>query len=336
MSLVSDMLSKVKITPPTRETPPGLKSDINQARRKKVDKKYKIALVLSVVAAFMIIVAALLFRIYVIKAGEPIAEDLNKLKSGRKSIAKDQKASETLSEKIEEALKTVPKKDEKPVITDKKDIIVKTPPPDLLTAALTQSDNSEKEKTGTSESADKKLAGLKDNKKVDKAEIPPVEENKEPEIGSKETYHYLYKASRSENDKDYLGAISIYNKILAVEPTNYIVMNKIASLLMKMNMWKESMDELRKSYKINKNYIPTLVNIGIVYANTENYSTAEKYFQKALAIDPINQDAIFSIAILYEKQNMDEKAAEFYSRLRKLGDARGNTGLERVLSYNGR
>ncbi|MDO8281779.1 MAG: tetratricopeptide repeat protein [Thermodesulfovibrionia bacterium] len=334
MSLVSDMLSKVKITPPMRETPPGLKSDINQARRKKVDKKYKIALVLSVVAAFMIIVSALLFRIYVIKAGEPIADDLNKLKSEHKSRTKDQKASETLSEKIEEALKTVPKKDEKPIIADKKDIIVKTPPPDLLTAALNESDKGDKEDSGTSESADKKPAGLKDNKKVDKAEIPPVEEEKEPGIGSKDTYHYLYKASRSEKDKDYLGAISIYNKILAVEPTNYIVMNKIASLLMKMNMWKESMDELRKSYKINKDYIPTLINIGIVYANTENYSTAEKYFQKALSLDPINQDAIFSIAVLYEKQNMDDKAAEYYSRLRKLGDTRGNTGLERILSYN--
>lgn len=332
MSLVSDMLSKVKITPPMRETPPGLKSDMNQARRKKVGKKYKIALVLSVVAAFMIIVSALLWRIYVIKAGEEIPENLNKLKGKHSAATKDKRESETLSEKIEEALKTAPKKVEKSVTADTKVITAETPPPDLLSAALTESDKAVQEKT--SGPIDTKPAGLKDTKTPDKEEAPVVEEEKEPEIGSKETYHFLYKASRSEMAKDYLGAIAIYNKILAVEPTNYIVMNKIASLLMKMNMWKESMDQLRKSYTINKEYIPTLINIGIVYATTENYSTSEKYFQKALAIDPINQDAIFSMAVLYEKQNMDDKAAEYYSRLRKLGDARGNTGLERILSYN--
>jgi Tfp pilus assembly protein PilF len=97
-------------------------------------------------------------------------------------------------------------------------------------------------------------------------------------------------------------------------------------------MWKEAMDELRNSYKLKKDYMPTLINIAIVYANTGNYARAEKYLQKALETDPINVDAIFSIALLYEKQQRLNNAAAYYARLQKLGDARGGLGLERVLN----
>jgi tetratricopeptide (TPR) repeat protein len=349
MSLVSDMLSKVKMPPPTRETPPGLRADITQARRKKVDKKYKAALAISIVAAFMIIVSAMLFRIYVVRGEEKIADDLHKLKSRHKARLAQKRKSETLSEKIEAALKEPPEKT--PPDTGKKKVFAKTPPPALLATAATKETDDDKAERDTEDDVkvkpsesklsdlDKKMQELRKKIKAEEKAAPPVEDVKEPEeekpavIGSKETYHFLYKASRSEKKNDYLGAISIYKKVLEVEPKNHIIMNKIASLLMKMGMWKEAMDQLRAGYKLKQDYVPALINIGIVYANTGNYSRAEKYLLKALAQDPINLDTIFSIALLYEKQLRYDKAEEFYTRLKKLGDGRGETGLERIRPY---
>jgi tetratricopeptide (TPR) repeat protein len=344
MSLVSDMLSKVKMQPPTRETPPGLRADISTAKRKKVGKTYKAALVLSIVAAFMIIVAAMLYRIYIAKGEAQIADDLHKLKNKRNERLATQKKSESLSKKIEAALNEPPKKT--PPDAGKK--TSKTPPPALLAAAGTdeaEGDEGEgankKVKTSGSKLSDldKRMKELQ--KEIDASgegtppteEVEVPEEEKPPVIGSKETYHFLYKASRSEKRNDNLEAISIYKKVLKVEPKNHIVINKIASILMKMGMWKEAMDQLRFGYKLKQDYIPTLINIGIVYANTGNYSRAEKYLIKALASDPINLDTIFSTALLYEKQLRYDKAAEFYTRLNKLGDARGESGLERIRSY---
>lgn len=339
MSLVSDMLSKVKMPPPPRETPPGLRADMNKAKREKVGKKYKVALAISIFAAFMIIVASLLFRIYVIKSGRPIPEDLYKLKSMHASRTANKRVSPSLNKKIEKALNAPPKIVKKvPPAPDKEKAVINTPPPSLLAALSTLDKVDDKETESPlrlkETVVDKMDQGMKDEKKAEDA--PAVEEEKGPVIGSKETYHYLYKASRSENKKDYLNAISIYEKIIEVEPENYIIMNKVASLLMNMGMWKESMDQLRKSYKIKKDYIPSLINIGIVYASTGNYSRAEKYLLKALAINPIDQNAIFSIALSYEKQRLYSKATGFYSRLKKLGDARGGPGLNRILSYTDR
>ncbi len=345
MSLVSDMLSKVSLPQPTRETPPGLRSDMNQAKKKKVDKKYKLALVASIVFAFMVIIGAMIFRIYVVKSGEHIPADLHKLKTAHKARQAKKGSSESLSEKIEYALLAAEKEKESLDSSkgpEKKKVFTKTPPPALVAAAAVEGE-------GTGEDAapgninplgivktSGKAVGLNDKTESPDtaeadAEAPAVIEEAMPVLGSKQTYHHLYKAIRSEKSNEYVNAIAIYDEILKIEPKNHIIMNKIASLLMKMDMWKEAMDRLRESYKLKDDYIPALINIGIVYANTGNYSRSEKYLHKALAADPIDVNAIFTMALLYEKQNRFNQAAAYYARLQKLGDPRGGSGLERVL-----
>ncbi|MBI4843502.1 MAG: tetratricopeptide repeat protein [Nitrospirae bacterium] len=332
MSLISDMLSKVKLPAPTRETPPGLRSDINQARQKKVGKKYKVALALSVIAGFLIITVAFLYQIYIVKAGDEIPENLHKLKSTEKRRA-TAKPQQTLSEKIEEALKEPPLKEKEADVDQKKSIFVKTPPPALLTEIVTA--DKESGDAGSTSAASGGDVIKEAGASAETGGLPvEVATATEPAIGSKDTYHLIYKADRSEKEQDYLTAIAMYENILKIEPTNHIIMNKIATLLMNMKMWKEAMDRLRESYKIKKDYIPSLINIGIVYANTGNYLKAEKFLLQALDLDPINQDAVFSTALLYEKEKNFGKAGEFYSRLGKLGDVRGMDGLTRVTNYS--
>lgn len=57
--------------------------------------------------------------------------------------------------------------------------------------------------------------------------------------------------------------------------------------------------EYKKALSKNNQLIVPLVNIGNVFLKQENYSEAEKYYQKVLARDPYNIEASNNLASLY-------------------------------------
>ncbi|MFN3479868.1 MAG: tetratricopeptide repeat protein, partial [Thermodesulfovibrionales bacterium] len=77
-------------------------------------------------------------------------------------------------------------------------------------------------------------------------------------------------------------------------------------------------------------YVPGLINMGIVLAKLGDVREAESYLLQSLTLEPDNRHAIFNIALLYEKEGNYEKAREYYLRLKQLGDARGVLGLDRI------
>lgn len=140
----------------------------------------------------------------------------------------------------------------------------------------------------------------------------------------------LYLARNYEQSGDFSKAVESYKKVLQIDPQNYKAMNKIAALFIKMNLWNESLGYLKNSLKLKDNYVPSLINLGIVYAKTGKDSEAERSFLRAISLDEDNHSAIFNIAVLYENQGAYDKALGYYKKLKNLGDKEGINGLQRL------
>ena len=100
--------------------------------------------------------------------------------------------------------------------------------------------------------------------------------------------------------------------------------------MIRLDMWDESLGYLLESIKLNNQYVPALINLGIVYAKTGKFSESEEMLLQAVSLEENNRLALLNIAILYEKEGLYERAREYYQRLRILGDIEGGKGLKRI------
>ncbi len=130
--------------------------------------------------------------------------------------------------------------------------------------------------------------------------------------------------------KKYRQALSRYKEVLEMEPTNYVVMNNVSSMLIYLGSYEEAIRYAQKALNVRKDYVPSLVNIGIGYGQLGKYSESESYFRRALTIEQSNQYALLNIGLLYEKQGAFDKANQYFVKLSEAGDVQGYLGLARL------
>jgi Tfp pilus assembly protein PilF len=121
-----------------------------------------------------------------------------------------------------------------------------------------------------------------------------------------------------------------------MEPNNYAVMNNISSMLIHLGSYEESMRYAQRALNIRKDYVPSLVNMGIDYSFLGKTSESESYFRRALTIEPANRYALLNLALLYEKQSAFDMADQYYVRLSHEGDAQGYLGSARIAEKQNR
>jgi hypothetical protein len=141
---------------------------------------------------------------------------------------------------------------------------------------------------------------------------------------------YLYSALELERENDYPGALGNYKKVLEMDNDNFTTMNNIAYLYLKMGFTDEAVRYSRMALEVNRDYVPAFINLGIASAKSGDIPSAEESFLHALKRDPHNQDALFNLALLYEKKTDYPKASEYFSRLAGLGSISGTLGLARI------
>jgi tetratricopeptide (TPR) repeat protein len=103
-----------------------------------------------------------------------------------------------------------------------------------------------------------------------------------------------------------------------------------------LGSYDEAVRYAEKALHIRKDYIYSLINMGIAYSHLGNYKQGESYLQRALLMEPSNRNALLNIGLLYEKSNALDKAREYFVRLSDKGDARGYIGLARIAEKQGR
>lgn len=147
---------------------------------------------------------------------------------------------------------------------------------------------------------------------------------------------YLYTARTYESKKDYHQALLNYKKAMEFDPDNYIIMNNISGVLIHLGLFEEAIKYAKNVLAMKKDYVPSLINIGIAYIRLNNPVEGEAYLSKALSIEPSNIYALLNLGLLYEKQGDNDKAYGYFFKLSEMGNIQGHLGIARIAEKQGR
>jgi len=305
MSILADILSKIKHLEPRRDIPPGLRSTVSALRKKELNKRRVIILLIfAAIALSSGSVTVYLMQTYLPRTTES---------HGGKAVVRGLPG-EGLKEV--EPHTTMKQPGYKPESIKREEIKGR---PTLKRKGIAQKERPKVEEIVSPV----RRQGHFSNGVKEQPDLSPEDRNSERDL-------CLYMAGNYEKKGDHYNAISSYKKVLDIEPRNYRVINKIAYILIQIASYEEALKYLDSALSIRHDYVPALINTGIVYAKAEKFSDAEKYLLKALSLEEANQPALFNIATLYEKQGKYDLARGYYLRLKNLGNDQGRLGIERI------
>lgn len=146
----------------------------------------------------------------------------------------------------------------------------------------------------------------------------------------------IYSARSYEHNKNYSQAITDYKKALEKDPRNYLIMNSLASALIKTGAFEESIRYSRDTLNYQKNYIPALINLGIAHVQNGNMTEGETCLTRARTIEPTNRAVLLNLALLYEKLPNYQESFTHFQKLSEMKDIQGYLGMARVLEKQGK
>ncbi|MCS6968531.1 MAG: tetratricopeptide repeat protein [Cytophagales bacterium] len=118
-------------------------------------------------------------------------------------------------------------------------------------------------------------------------------------------------------DQNYEKALAVLQEARAKNPSDRNLMLQQIQVYIKMGKEKEAIADLEKALEITtdpKERFPIVLNLGILQENAKNLEAAEKAYKEAYALQPDNDDAIYSLGAFYynkgaaikkEADNMD-------------------------------
>lgn len=322
MSLITDLLSKIKQDQSKRDVPPILRDAVVESNsQKRVQKRLALALV--IVLAFVAVGIGAIYLMDYLKEPSLIASIPDK------KVPVNQPPPQVSAplQKSQPEVKTHEahlgdQKETETVVAHGRAKDSTTPPHGTKSTKTRYAYRVKPKVSGTA-------GELQQREAESAAERHERQENVE-KISRYDKDFYLYGARTYEMQGKYSHALSNYKKVLTIEPNNYIVMNNISSMLIYLHSYEEAIRYARKALNIKKDYPSPLINIGIGYGYLGKVSESERYFQRALAIEPINHNALLNLGILYEKQNSLNKANECFIKLSDTGDVQGYLGRARI------
>jgi Tfp pilus assembly protein PilF len=325
MSLLVDLLSKIKTKESRKDIPPGLRRTVVDGTYKK--KTRRKVLILSTLV--LIVFLAGFGTIYVMEtfktslsttiatktdSKQTIIPTANIRDEGPPNPSKTEPKVNTVTLEPKALLpegsqgKPQSAKESSPRVAGN---VAKDSEPNIPTTVKTKVQSTVK--TGASETLSFEKAQQKTNKDV-----------------------YLYAARTHEARSEFKQALDYYMRALELDPANYIVMNNIASVFIRLTSYKEALFYSKKALDVKTNYVPSLINTGIAQVSLGNFSEGEGFLTRATTIEPSNKPAIFNLAVLCEKQGAYDRAYENYFKLSQMGDVDGCLGAARILERQGR
>jgi len=308
MSLLADLLSKIKQPQPKREVPPNLKSIVQSSASRSAARR-KIFIISGI--AFLFVLAGIIVVYFVNTLSD--TSDIGMTRP--QLIAK----SEATPDKKESSVKAVKRSNAEQNGQTKKTLSAR--PEKVKKKKIL----AKKQKAIISASSDVVASNLKDNE-----DVPALanEETKEIDIAARDAL--LYKAREFEMKQEYSSALGTYKEVLEIDSDNVMVLNSIAYIYLKLGLVQESIQYALMAEERDVDYTPALINLGIAYAKSGNVTAAEYYLDRAYKSEPDNKNAIFNLALLNERKQNYSGAAEYYTKLTRLGDTEGTLGLARV------
>lgn len=338
MSLLADLLSKVKYQGHKGDIPPNLRQVVaDSTERSAVRRKVAVLTVLTLIAIAAGFGAVYVFQAFIkpaaVKPAASLPQPGNLQTAAVPAPPVVQPAAPVpASSPAQESAPVQPPPKKKP-LSKKRSISGKRPATDKdeeTLEALEALEHRVQDKSpslSSTASADAEVAAAKKEPKQLSSE------------DSEKRDMYLYSAQASESRKDYQQALSNYMKALELDPHNsgiYIIMNNIAGIMIRMGRYDEALQYAGNALKLNKDYLPSLINFGIASIKLNNTADGEKFLARALTLEPSNRNALLNLALLKEKTREYDNAYSSYYRLAQLGDIQGYLGLARVAEKKGK
>lgn len=104
-----------------------------------------------------------------------------------------------------------------------------------------------------------------------------------------------------------------YEKLIKIEPTNWIAWHNKALCLVRERKTNESIAAFEKSFILNGRNIEALNQIGSIYMKSKNYSKAELYFKKAVSVDRTHVFSVFNLARVYFSTGRKDDARKYFA-----------------------
>jgi tetratricopeptide (TPR) repeat protein len=130
---------------------------------------------------------------------------------------------------------------------------------------------------------------------------------------------YLYQSAG-----DNANAIVEYRKYLAIDSTDVDVKRALASALRATGNAAEAAKYEGQLMSSGSMTTPELAHAGINYFNDKNYPAAADAFQKILATDPVNHDALYNLANTYLAMKDGRKLIETSQKLLEIDPLGGS------------
>jgi len=353
VSLLADLLSKIKPYTAKGDVPPGLKNVVSDSTKKETARKkiviFSVLVILAVVAG---VGAVYIMDIYLkpsqIKRAErrpqPAAVESPKAEV---KIQEQPPITDAVTPKIPSEAETkaasrkAADKREPEVLKDKAQPAVKPKERGQAAAGKRKKEPADK----TVKQAEMQRENISDDsqpKRDVKSQQPKKAESQEaaqkekqaPDSSSRDVY--LYTARTYESRRDYQQAFLNYKKALEIDPENYVIMNNISSVLIQLSSFEEAVGYAGKVLSIKKDYVPSLVNLGIAYIRLGNLTEGEGYLSKALSREPSNNYALLNLGILHERRGDNDKAYGYFLKLSDMRDVQGYLGVGRIFEKQGR
>lgn len=320
MSIITDLLSKVKKQEPRRDIPPILKDDVLQSKaERRTRRRVMIVLVLT-----LVLVAAGFGVIYIVESmkgpsliartpatGPPPVQSAPKATAPAPSPQADAgtSASSSSDRKVREQAVTPEQKKDLSKPFREKNVIRK------------YAHKGTPEVSGRIQEMKRENAVAGEHADLDKTTGSMTRQERDMS---------LYMARTYEMQKNYRQALIHYKKVLAMEPNNYVVMNNIASMLINLGSYEEAIQHAQKALNVRRGYVFSLINIGISYGCLGKHSESESYLRKALVLEPTNHYALLNLGLLYEKQGAFDNADRHFRKLAEGENIQGYLGLARI------
>lgn len=319
MSLLADLLSKVKHRGFKSEVPPNLKHDVLASSERYTARRKVMFLSVLIFAAVVSGVGA----VYIINFYGKFYEtkkSAQQIEKSQKEVIKESPFIPQTAVKLPADITSEPAKESGAFIQKRK---IKRPGAGRPVSQYQK----ESQKEDIVPTPEYKELGFSD---------VAVDKKKPSDEDLSKRDAYILAALTHESKRDYHKALANYKKALGLDPENHAILNNIASVLLLLDSYNEAVQYLKKALNIEKDYVPSLINLGIANAMLGNFSEGESYLIKALSIDPLNGNAVLNAAILYERQGDNDKAYSFLNKLSQMGNIQGYLGIARLAEKQGR
>ncbi len=315
MSLLADLLSKVKHQDQQSTVPPNLAHIVQKSsQKKKTERKF---LILLVVVLFFVIVgfgAVYFFESYLASPSKNIAVRQDLPLRDKVSPAPPSQPAAPEAVVSRQAPQAAPPASQPEV----------KPEPKIVPKAEIKASSSEDQKPKIATTSRPQTAR------------PSKRSSELGERLKAERDTLIYSARSYEQNKNYSLAITDYKKALEKDPRNYLIMNSLASALIKTGTFEESIRYSKDALNYQKNYIPALINLGIAHVQNGNMTEGETYLTRARTIEPTNKAVLLNLALLYERLPNYQESLMHFQKLSEMKDIRGYLGMARVLEKQGK